>query len=146
MNNPFYLAISSDNQEVIHAFNAIYCQLVSLLRNKYTQKLDDNKEKLAIQEYVSIYLQFYNKYSVSDNPFNKPLQELVALHPEFMEYFFQLNPQHAKSILMKDETIMTSDNLFKEHYYTQSLDDSLSHRAKVAITCHEDDWARPFYE
>ncbi len=146
VNNPFYLAISSNNQEAIQVFNGIYCQLVSLLRNKYTQKLDDTEEKLALQEYITAYLQFYDKYSGVDNPFNKTLQELVELHPEFMEYFFQLNPQHSKSGLMSEHAIIASDNLFKEHYYTQSLDDSLSHRSKEAITCYDDDWARPCYE
>ncbi|WP_318527909.1 hypothetical protein [Legionella longbeachae] len=38
--NPFYLAISINNQEAIKAFKGIYCELVSLLRNKYTKELD----------------------------------------------------------------------------------------------------------
>ncbi|MCW8444742.1 hypothetical protein OQJ05_11845 [Fluoribacter gormanii] len=96
--------------------NGIYCQLVSLLREKYTQKLDDNKEKSALKEYVAAYLQFYDTYSGIDNPFNKTHQELVGRHPEFMEYFFQFNPQYAKSVLVKDLAVIATDNQFKEHY------------------------------
>ncbi|KGP62886.1 hypothetical protein EP47_07740 [Legionella norrlandica] len=142
--NPFYLAIPSNNQEAIQAFSNIYCQFVSLLRNKYTQKMSDNEEKLALQEYVKVYLQFYEEYSGTDNPFNKTLQEIAELHPEFMGYFSQLNPQHAQSNLIKD--IIACDNLFKEHYYTRSLSTSLLSKPKEAITFYDDEWARPVYE
>ncbi|WP_115707844.1 hypothetical protein [Legionella sainthelensi] len=144
--NPFYLAVSNNNQEAIKAFNGIYCRLVSLLRNKYTKELDAHEEKLALQEHVTAYLQFYEKHSGSDNPFNKTHQELVALYPEFMEYFVQLNPHHPTFDSIKDKVIASSDNLFKEHYYTKSIDASFIHRMKEATTCYDDDWARPFYE
>ncbi len=146
MTNPFYLDISSSHQEAIEVFSEIYCKLVSLLRNKYMQQLGDEEEKLALQEYVAIYLQYYDQYSGADNPFNKTLQELVELYPEFMEYFFQLNPQQSRSGSMKDAAIIASDNIFKDHYYTQSLDTSSLHGPKVAITCYDDEWARPCYD
>ncbi|KTC83558.1 hypothetical protein [Legionella cincinnatiensis] len=146
IDNPFYLAISEDNQEAIKAFHDIYGPFVSLLRNKYTKELDVDEEKLALREHVAAYLQFYDKYSGGNNPFNKTYQELVELYPDFMEYFFQLNPHQPKSDLIKNQAMASSDNLFKEHYYTKSIDASFISRAKEATTCYDDEWARPFYE
>ncbi|WP_454785519.1 hypothetical protein [Legionella sp. WA2024007413] len=146
VNNPFYVAISSDNQEAIKEFHGLYCQFVSLLRNKYAQKIDHHDEQLALREYVTAYLEFYAKHSGIDNPFNNTLQKLVELHPEFMGYFFQSNPQEPKADLMKDRAVIASDDLFKKHYYTQSLDELISHRAKEAVTYYDDDWAKPIYD
>ena len=109
------------------------------------RRLQQIEEELLLREYVTVYLQFYDKYSGVSNPFNKTVQDLTELYSEFMEYFFQLNPQPIYG-LIKDKAITSSDNLFKEHYYTQSVDASFIHKPKDATTCYDDDWARPFYE
>jgi hypothetical protein len=144
--NPFYLAIDHDNQEAIQVFHPIYREFIDLLRNKYTQPFNEDEEKLALRHYVTAYLQFYNKYSGSSNPFTQTFQELAELHPTFMTHFLTLNPQSERDGLMGDAAMMKIDHVFKEHYYTQSLNDAELARPKVATTFYEDPWARPNYD
>jgi hypothetical protein len=144
--NPFYLKISADNQEAIMAFDTLYCQLVSLLRKKYTQEVDEKEEKIALRAYAIAYLEFYAQFSSSDNPFNKSLSELFKLYPEFIENCFQSNQAISKIDLLNDLILSLSENLFKEHPYTKAIDASYIHRTKNSTTCVEDDWAKPIYE
>ncbi|AWN75732.1 TPA: hypothetical protein ACTUT5_001918 [Legionella anisa] len=144
--NPFYVCISPDNHEATIAFNAFYCQLISLLRKKYTQEVAYEEEKTALYACVTAYLEFYDKFSGSGNPFNKSFSELLTLYPEFMENFFQSNHVTSKIGLMKDFFLSSSGNSFKEHPYTKIIDASYIHRAKESTTCDEDDWAKPGYD
>ena len=144
--NPFYLAIDSDNQKAIVLFNQLYCELVALLRQKYTRKLDDEKEQLALQAYVKVYLDFYDKYSGTNNPFNKTLGELNTLYPEFMKYFAQFNSQDDPTTLMRDKAMSASAAVFREHCYTRSLGMSPPKESEEIVTCYEDPWAKPNYD
>ncbi|HAT8178314.1 TPA: hypothetical protein JA361_02310 [Legionella pneumophila] len=144
--NPFYVSISPDNHDAIREFNTLYCQLISLLRKKYTQEVDEEEEQVALRAYAIGYLDFYAKFSSCNNPFNKSLAELVELYPEFMEKFLQSSHLSSKTGLMKDIVLNSSDNLFKEHPYTKSIDASYIHRVKESTTCDEDDWAKPVYD
>ncbi|MCE0724762.1 MULTISPECIES: hypothetical protein [Legionella] len=144
--NPFYISISPDNSEATTAFNSLYCQLISLLRKKYTQEGDDEEEKIVLSAYATAYLEFYGKFSGSGNPFNKSFAELLDLYPEFMENFFQSNHIISKIGLMKDFVLSSSGNLFKTHPYTKIIDASYIHRIKESTTCLEDDWAKPAYD
>ncbi len=145
LDNPFYLSISHDNHDAIMAFSTLYCQLTSLLRKKYTQEVDYEEEKIALRAYTTAYLEFYAKFSGSDNPFNKSLMELFKLYPEFMGNFFQSNQVTSKVVTMKD-LVLSSDNLFKEHPYTKNINASYIYRIKESTTCDEDDWAKPIYD
>lgn len=144
--NPFYVSISPDNHEAIIAFNTLYCQLISLLRKKYTQEVDEEEEKIALRNYTMAYLEFYDKYSSSANPFHQSLSELFGLYPEFMENFFQSNHVTSKIGLLKDLALNSSDNLFNEHPYTKGIDVSYINRDKNSTTCYEDDWSKPVYD
>lgn len=143
--NPFYLNISANNQEAIMAFDTLYCQLVSLLRKKYTQEVDKQEEKRALRAYTEAYLEFYNQFSGSDNPFNKSLSELCTLCPEFVANFLNSNPKTSPTDLLKDLILSASENLFEEHHYTKAIDASYIYRTKVSTTYDEDDWAKPNY-
>ena len=143
--NPFYVKITADNQDAITAFDMLYCQLISLLRTKYTQEVDVEAEKIALRDYATAYLDFYTQFGGSDNPFNKSLSELFGLYPEFMEHFFQSNQVTSKMVLMND-VVLSSENLFKEHLYTKKVDSSYIHRVKESTTCLEDDWAKPVFD
>lgn len=146
IDNPFYLAIDNDHQEAKQAFNAIYTQFITLLRNKYSNERSDDEEQLALQDFVNTYLLFYEKYGASKNPFNKTIQELLELHPAFMQRFLELNPQLDQHTLMKDLAMMTAGNLFKEHDYTRSLGDVELSQPTAPITFYDDPWARPNYD
>ncbi|CAM2957555.1 Uncharacterised protein [Legionella steigerwaltii] len=143
--NPFYLKISADNQEAIIAFDTLYGQLVSLLRKKYTQEVDEKEEKTALRAYTEAYLKFYTQFSGSDNPFNKSLSELFEHYPEFVENFLQANRITSKVDLLNELILSSSENLFEEHLYTKAIDTSYIYRTKVSTTCEEDDWAKPIY-
>ncbi|HHF7375476.1 hypothetical protein [Legionella bozemanae] len=144
--NPFYVSIPFDNHEATTAFNVLYCQLISLLRKKYTQEVDNEEERIALRAYTTAYLEFYTKFSGSSNPFNKSLSELDKLYPEFMENFFQSNRITAKIGMLTDLVLSSSDNLFKEHPYTKIIDASYIYRIKESTTCDEDDWAKSVYD
>ncbi|HBP6869323.1 TPA: hypothetical protein L6E32_001130 [Legionella pneumophila] len=144
--NPFYLSIPQDNHEARMEFNTLYSELISLLRKKYTQEVDGEEEKIALRAYAIRYLDFYSKFGSCNNPFNKSLAQLVELYPEFMSNFLQSSHLSSKTGLMKDILLNSSDNLFKEHPYTQSIDASYIFRVKESTTCYEDDWAKPVYD
>ncbi|HAT6937458.1 TPA: hypothetical protein ACJ6XF_002638 [Legionella pneumophila] len=145
--NPFYLSIPQDNKEARMEFNTLYCQLISLIRNKYSQEVNEKEEQTALRACTIAYLEFYAKFGGCDNPFDKTLAELVELYPEFMSYLLQSNCHlSSKTGLMKEIVVNSSDNLFKEHPYTKSIDASYIYRVKESTTCYEDDWAKPVYD
>lgn len=143
--NPFYLNLSADNQEAIIAFDSLYCQLVSLLRKKYTQDVDKKEEKRALRAYTEAYLAFYNQFGGSENPFNKSLSELSTLYPEFAANFLNSNHITSQADVLNDLILSASENLFEEHLYTKAIDTSYIYRTKVSTTCDEDEWAKPNY-
>ncbi|MCW8418202.1 hypothetical protein OQJ18_06790 [Fluoribacter dumoffii] len=143
--NPFYLSISPDDKEALIAFSIIYRELVSLLRKKYTQEIEKEEEINDLGSYTRAYLEFYDQYSGNNNPFNKSISELFALYPEFMNNFFQSNPEIPKTGLLKDLVLSSSETLFNKHPYTKIIDASYIHRDKEGTTCYEDDWAKPIY-
>ncbi len=142
--NPFYIKILSDNEEAIQAFQTIYLQLISLLRNKYTQLISEPDERDALQTYVTAYLEFYNQFSAHDNPFKKSLFELSELYPDFMQHFSKANVTPTDSL--HDVIHTSSYDIFKKHPYLKKINAAYINRTKGSITCDEDDWAKPAYD
>lgn len=146
LSNPFYLAIADENQEAKQAFGRIYDQFITLLRDKYTQQTSDDEERLALRQFVTAYLQFYDQYTGSHNPFNKTVRELTELHPAFMADFLTLNPEIDRQHPLSDIAMMKAEHIFKEHEYTRSLDASELSRPKVSTTIYDDQWAKPIFD
>ncbi|KTD78819.1 hypothetical protein [Legionella waltersii] len=143
--NPFYLAISPSNHEAIQEFTAIYLQLVTLLRNKYTNKLSEPEEKISLRDFVTQYLRYYDRYGAENNPFKRTLQELTDQYAEYMEYFLRLTPQLSMTKSMREISLTDAENILANHFYTHSIDVS-THKAKTATTYLEDEWARPMFD
>ncbi|AAU26288.1 TPA: lpg0181 family Dot/Icm T4SS effector [Legionella pneumophila] len=144
--NPFYLSIPQENHEAKMELNTLYGELISLLRKKYTQEVDEKEEQIALRTYAIRYLDFYAKFCGCDNPFDKTIAQLSELYPEFMSNFLQSSHFSSKTGLMKEIVVNSLDNLFKEHPYTKSIDASYIYRVKESTTCYEDDWAKPVYD
>lgn len=143
--NPFYVNISPNDQEAITVFDALYSQLIALLRKKYTQEIEPMEEKEILNDYVTAYLEFYAKFSTY-NPFQKSCLELFNLYPEFMDNFFRANHLASTNDVLQTILLNSSGGLFSDHPYTKSINASYISRIKESITCYEDDWAKPAYD